>query len=165
MKVFSSDYINKLVIEARNNQRLRKNRNIHSSFDEPCQRLFNAIEPDSYIRPHRHLDRDELLIAIQGLMAVIRFEDDGDIRGVELIGPGFIDHNISIGVEIFPGEWHTVLSLECGSVLLEVKEGPFNPNQPKEHAKWAPCEGSESAKDYQTYLIRKIHDMKIVNGY
>ena len=54
MKVFSSQYLDDLTSAAENNPRKRQHRNIHQDYSEYCQRLFNAIEPDSYIRPHRH---------------------------------------------------------------------------------------------------------------
>ncbi|NTU50093.1 MAG: cupin fold metalloprotein, WbuC family, partial [Desulfobulbaceae bacterium] len=53
MKVFSADYLDHLTLEAETGIRLRQHRNIHTDYQEPCQRLFNAIETHSYIRPHR----------------------------------------------------------------------------------------------------------------
>jgi cupin fold WbuC family metalloprotein len=62
MIVFGSEYLDELSGLAKVSPRLRQHRNIHTSYDDPCQRLFNAIEPESYIRPHRHAadPRDEL---------------------------------------------------------------------------------------------------------
>lgn len=79
MKVFSADYLNKLTAQAQDNLRKRQHCNIHESYADPCQRLFNAIEPDSYIPPHRHATdpKDELLIAVRGSMAMVTFDEQG----------------------------------------------------------------------------------------
>ena len=43
-----------LGAEARQHARRRMNRNLHR-MEEPIHRLLNAMEPDSYVAPHRHL--------------------------------------------------------------------------------------------------------------
>ena len=75
MKIFNSEYLDALSGQAKENPRQRQHRNIHQSYKDASQRLFNAIEPGSYIRPHKHAadPRDELLIAVRGLMALVTF--------------------------------------------------------------------------------------------
>jgi cupin fold WbuC family metalloprotein len=150
MKIFNAKFLDNLSSDARVTPRKRMSENIHGSYLEPCQRLFNAIEPDSYIRPHRHsIDRrDELLIAVRGLMVLILFDDVGNL--VRVVSFGSEKHRLalSFGVEVPSSAWHTVISLSPGSVLLEVKAGPFDPERPKEKAPWAPEEGSSAAVEY-----------------
>lgn len=69
MKVFSRQYFEDLLNTASQSQRLRVNANIYHSYADLCQKLFNAIKVNSFIRSHRHsLDpKDECLIAIKGL--------------------------------------------------------------------------------------------------
>ena len=155
---FDSDYFNGLISSAKSNTRRRKNHNIHSSYNEPCQRLFNAIEPDSYIRPHRHSQdkKGELLIAIKGLMALLTFNDNGVIENVFHFGSEKFGINMASGVEVPSSLWHTVVALEPGSVLLEVKAGPFDISQSKELAVWAPEEASPEADLYLEGLLQKI---------
>ncbi len=88
MKQFSPDYLSDLTEQAKTNDKLRQHRNVHQSFQDPCQRLFNAIEPGSYIRPQRHASdpREELLVAIRGLMALITFDDSGPVTNVQRLG-------------------------------------------------------------------------------
>ena len=71
MKIFDANFLNVLTSEAQVNPRKRQYRNIHKSYNDPSQQLFNAIELGSYIRPHRHAmnPRDKLLVAICGSMA------------------------------------------------------------------------------------------------
>ncbi|MGV1045278.1 WbuC family cupin fold metalloprotein [Limnohabitans sp.] len=158
MKVFSADYLNDLTAQAQGNLRKRKHRNIHESYADPCQRLFNAIEPGSYIRPHRHAadPRDELLIAVRGSMALVTFDEQGVVTGVVRFGVDRNGEGFAVGAEVPANTWHTVIASEPGCVLLEVKAGPFDPNQPKDLAPWAPDEGSAAAAEYLAKLIESV---------
>ena len=150
MKVFDNHYFDDLISKAQVNPRLRQHGNIHQSYQDACQRLFNAIEPDSYIRPHRHTadPRDELLIAIRGVMALVTFDDQGTVTGILRFGSEKYAGIVSAGAEVPASTWHTVIAVEPDCVLLEVKAGPFDPKQPKDLAPWAPEEGSAMAQDY-----------------
>lgn len=158
MQIYTSDYLMKLSDLAEGNKRRRQHQNIHTDFDEPCQRLFNAIEPGSYIRPHRHLTvpREELLVAIRGLMALVNFDDAGQVQRIVRFGSEKYGADLAVGVEVAPDSWHTVLALVPGSVLLEVKAGPFDPLQPKDWAVWAPAEGSSEAQIYIAQLQQSV---------
>ena len=159
MKIYDSEYLEDLSEQAKNNLRLRQHRNIHTSYQEPCQRLFNAIEPGSYIRPHRHASdpREELLIAVRGLMILVTFNDQGNVKSFLQFGSEKYGRNVAIGVEVPANIWHTVIALEPGSVLLEVKAGPFDKLKPKNLAPWAPEEGSLSTRQYLANLILMIN--------
>jgi cupin fold WbuC family metalloprotein len=150
MKVFDTNYFENLTNQAKGGLRRRQHRNIHESYRDPCQRLFNAIEPGSYIRPHKHAadPRDELLIAIRGAMALVTFNDEGAVQGVLRLAADGHGGDAVVGTEVPANVWHTVVALESGSVLLEVKAGPFDPNQPKDLAAWAPVEGTQKALTY-----------------
>lgn len=158
MKVFSADYLNQLTDDAKGNLRKRQHRNIHQSYVDPCQRLFNAIEPGSYIHPHRHAadPRDELLIAIRGLMALVTFDDQGAVIGVVHFGANSNGVGLTVGTEVPASTWHTVIALEPSCILLEVKAGPFDPNQPKDLALLAPDEGSVTATEYLKKLTEGV---------
>jgi cupin fold WbuC family metalloprotein len=146
--------LDKVVQEARVNGRKRKHHNFHSSYDEPVQRLLNAIEPESYIRPHMHRNPDklEIFFVLKGRLLVIEFNDDGRIRDHALLDATSSRH----GVEIYPGNYHTVISLETGTVAYEVKNGPFDPGSDKNFAPWAPEEGSPEATSYMNKLVAEI---------
>ena len=150
MKAFDAQYLNDLTGRANNSPRLRQHRNIHQSYEDACQRLFNAIETGSYIRPHRHVSesREELLVAIRGLMALITFDDQGSVTGILRFGSEKHGSDLAAGAEVASSTWHTVIALEAGCILLEVKAGPFDPNQPNDLAPWGPEEGSALAQSY-----------------
>lgn len=161
IKYFSKEMLRDLVISGKNLPRKRIHYNLHKDYDEPCQRLFNAVGIDSYIPPHKHsIDSgDECLIAIMGLFAIIHFDDSGKIAGSTKFGSeAYLAAGMSeaIGAEVPANTWHTVLALTDSAVLLEVKRGPFDPSHPKELAPWAPLEGSAQASAYLQALKRTI---------
>jgi cupin fold WbuC family metalloprotein len=155
MKVFGEEYLTSLTALAQISPRKRQHCNIHESYSDPCQRLFNAIELNSYIRPHRHATdpRDELLIAVRGSMLLVTFDEHGMTNEFLRFGDRKNSQNFAVGVEVSAVTWHTVVALEPSSVLLEVKAGPFDASQPKDLAPWAPDEGTSAAQAYLAELI------------
>jgi cupin fold WbuC family metalloprotein len=122
--------------------------------EETVQRMINAVEPDSYVRPHRHADPDkvEVFLALRGSAVVCAFDETG--RLIEHVpiragGPCF-------GVEIPPRVWHSLLALEQGTVLYEMVEGPFQPETHKDHAPWAPPEGTPEGCAYHRELRSQL---------
>jgi len=159
MKIFDAQYLDGLTVQAKVSPRLRQHRNVHQSYQEASQRLFNAIEPGSYIRPHRHASdpRDELLVAVRGVMAMVTFDDQGAVTNVLLFGTERHGDEMAVGAEVSSSMWHTVIALEPDCVLLEVKAGPFDPTQPKDLAPWAPEEGCDAASVYLARLLERVN--------
>lgn len=141
--VFGVVDLDALAAEARALPRRRKNRNFHHEAAHPAQRLLNAVEPDSYVRPHRHRhpDQAETLVALRGAFGLVWFADDGTVAGTAVLGSG----GAAIGVDIPPGTYHTLIALEAGSVFFEAKAGPYVAATDKEFAPWAPAEGTTAA--------------------
>lgn len=135
-----------LVESARQAPRRRVHRNFHPDDVYPAHRLMIAIEPDSYVPPHRHLSpaKDETLLVLRGSLGVMFFEPDGTVaRKVVLRAGGEV-----LGVDIPHGVFHTVFALEPGTVIFEAKAGPYVPITADERATWAPLEGSAEAQSY-----------------
>lgn len=154
MKVISREHLDQLTDSARTNERLRRNLNLHDSYDEPCQRLFNAIEPGTYIRPHRHTTppKSETFVVIRGGLVLVVFDDRGaPVRCVELHAAGD-----SLAADLLPGVWHMVISLEPGTVFFEAKPGPYAPLSDKDFAPWAPPEGSPGAAGYLQEVLAVV---------
>lgn len=146
--VVSPQILRRLSADACASARKRMNLNLHASYDEPCQRFFNAMEPDSYLRPHRSLavPKRKLLVGIRGSFSLLLFECGGRVADVVTFCGGVATGNAA--VEVPAGVWNTVLASEPGSILLEVKAGPFEPATVAEFAPWAPAEGDPQARGY-----------------
>ena len=156
MNIFTTTFFDDLLFAAKTSNRLRASTNIHQSFQDPCQKLFNAINVNSYICPHRHsLDpKSECLIAVKGLFALIVFSEEGVVQAITPFGSEKYTEILLIpaGVELPAGIWHTVISLVEGAILFEAKAGPFDPTVAKEFPSWAPEEGSDLAQKYLVNL-------------
>jgi cupin fold WbuC family metalloprotein len=150
MKIIDRQLLDQLSAQATENPRLRKNFNIHPADDCCCHRLFNAIEPASYIRPHRHLDpaKDETFVIIRGRLGVVQFDEHGTVEGKVLLAAG---GEVS-AVDIPNGAFHTAVSLEEGTIFFEAKAGPYHPLSVEEKAHWAPEEGTANAAAYRESL-------------
>lgn len=140
LKVIESADLACLSGKAVASPRGRANFNLHPELADPIQRFLNAIEPGSYVRPHRHAfaeGRWELFVILSGAVAVLVFDDEARvIDRVELDTAGGV-----LAVEIPPGVWHALVALKPGSVMFEFKPGPYSPLSDKDFAIWAPAEG------------------------
>lgn len=156
VKVISQELFNTVAKEAEISVRRRKNYNFHDDYSDPINRMLNALEPDSYCQPHKHEDPDkrEVFLVLQGRFAVFFFDDSGNIT--KTIKLSAKDGNY--GVDIAPGVWHTLVSLESNSVAYEIKDGPYEKPKDKNFATWAPKENDPKAKDYLAHLKKQVKD-------
>lgn len=124
MQLITSDLLDDLSEKARLNERLRINFNFHSSLDDKCQRLLNAMEPGTLMPIHRH-QVAEMYIVLRGSLEVLFFNDEKQVIDKETITP-----NEGIyGVQIPQNTWHSLNVKEHGTVIFEVKEGPYIPHE------------------------------------
>ncbi|MCE1181288.1 MAG: WbuC family cupin fold metalloprotein [Rhodocyclales bacterium] len=146
MKIIDTHTLNTLSTKAKSSLRLRANLNWHPELADPVQRLLNAIEPGSYVRPHRHLSPEskwELFVVLAGALLVLILDDAGKVLArIELAAAG--DNK---AVEIPAGAWHTVVATQPGTVLFEFKQGPFTPLSDGDFASWAPAEGEQGVAE------------------
>lgn len=146
--------LDRVVTEAKESPRKRKNYNFHTDYSDPINRMINAIEPFSYIQPHKHEnpDKREVFIVLKGKIAAIFFDDAGEITEHVILDP----ETGNYGVEIPAGTWHTIISLESGTVVYEVKDGPYQPMDDKNFAAWAPRETDESTEEYLNDICSRL---------
>lgn len=149
-QIINRELFARVSAEARAAPRRRKNFNFHADEADACHRLLNAMEPDSYIPPHRHLEasKDESIIALAGRIGVVFFDREGNVTGTASLAPG----GEAVGVNIPHGVFHSVVALEPGGVFFEAKAGPYRALEPAEKASWAPAEGEPGAAAYLEFL-------------
>lgn len=103
--------------------RLRMNYNLHESFEDFVQRMFNALEPGTIVPIARHPYSSETLIMLRGKLRVLIYDDNKNIIEDVVIAP----NSENIGYHIPKGIWHKVESLEHGTICFETREGPYVP--------------------------------------
>lgn len=143
--------LDEVTHRARNSDRGRKNHNFHPSDDAPAHRLLNAMEPGSYLQPHRHLDpsKDETFVVLRGAFGVVLFDEAGNVSRTSLLRAD----GETLGINIPSGTFHSLVCFEPGSVFFEAKAGPYLPLTPEEKAPWAPGEGDAGAPAYLEKLF------------
>lgn len=153
MKRIHREIMDQLSARAAASDRKRAVHRLHEQDADPIQRMLNAIEPGSYVQPHKHQDPDkrELFFCLRGKMAVVIFHENGGINEVCLLAPDSEDY----AVEVPPRTYHSIISLEKGSVSFEVKDGPWSPADDKDFAPWAPAEGNPEAGHYLEKLRKE----------
>nr|WP_256467817.1 WbuC family cupin fold metalloprotein [Yersinia ruckeri] len=110
---------------AANSERKRAHLLLHDSHQEKVQRLLIAMVQGSYVDPHYHElpHQWELFVVLQGEVRVSLYDKDGPVVSVRDYGP---TQTVAI-MELEPGEIHSVECISDCALLLEVKEGPFDP--------------------------------------
>ncbi len=121
--------LDKLTAEAKASPRLRMNLDLRDSADDQSQRMLNAIEPDSVIPIHRHQKTSETVVCLRGRLIEEYYDDLERIctEAIELSPNGPV-----VALNIPAGQWHTVRALEPGTIILEVKDGPYEPLSSKD---------------------------------
>jgi len=121
MKIIDENLLDTVTGQAKGSARLRMNYNFHESLDAKAQRLLNALEPGTVLPVHRHLHTAETYIVLRGSIRVLFYNNEK-----ELINSGELNPlKAKFGVDIPAGQWHTLEVLESGTVIFEVKEGPY----------------------------------------
>ena len=115
-----------LTEQAKASPRLRMNMDLRNSDADQSQRMLNAIEPGSVLPIHRHQLTSETVVCLRGKL-MWEFYDELEricTERIELSPNGQV-----VALNVPAGQWHTVRALESGSVILEMKEGAYEPLQ------------------------------------
>jgi len=157
LKVVSEKLLNELSEKAKNSSRKRMNHNFHDDLADPINRMLNALEPETYLQPHKHEnpDKREVFVLIRGSFVVIFFDETGNPTNFVLLNR----EKGNYAVEIPVGAWHTVIALEAGSVFYEVKDGPYLPINDKNFASWAPKESDKGCGEYLSKLTDQFYNL------
>ena len=99
------------------------NLDLRNSEADTSQRMLNAIEPESVVPVHRHQTTSETMVVLRGRVVEEYYSSEGElVETYELVA--------AQAVNIPAGQWHTLRSLESGSVIIEMKDGPYEPISP-----------------------------------
>lgn len=112
-----------LSAQAKVSPRLRMNLDLRNSAEDSSQRMLNAIEPDSEVPVHRHRNTSETMVVLRGSVVEDYYDDSCScVASYELSAGGPV-----CAMNIPAGQWHTLRALESGTVILEMKDGAYEP--------------------------------------
>ena len=125
--------LDKLTAQAKESPRLRMNLDLRNSDADSSQRMLNAIEPGSVVPIHRHRKTSETVVVLRGRVVEEYYDDAGVLVESVLLGDCHVadaprnDVPIACALNISAGQWHALRALESGTVILEMKDGAYEP--------------------------------------
>lgn len=127
--IINQAILDKLTEEAKASPRLRMNLDLRNGEDDQSQRMLNAIEPGSPLPIHRHQKTSETVMCLRGRLVEEYYDELERIctERIELSPNGPV-----VALNIPAGQWHTVKALESGTVILEMKNGAYEPLGPED---------------------------------
>lgn len=121
--VIDNKILDDLSAQAKANPRLRQAMDLRNSPEDLSQRMLNALESGTIMPIHRHLGSSETCVCIRGHFEELFYDEDGNLTHTIDMVPGGVVLNIE------KGQWHSLRCLESGTVLLEAKDGKYEPLQ------------------------------------
>lgn len=119
--IIDNKILDELTERAKASPRLRCNLDLRNTEDDQSQRMLNAIEPGTGMPIHQHLASSETCLCVRGHFVEYFYDDNGNVTDTIDMLPGGTIINIPIG------QWHSLKSLESGTILLEAKNGVYEP--------------------------------------
>jgi len=155
----NDELLENVSTKAKKSQRKRKNHNFHENASDTLQRMLNAIEPETYVCPHKHENPDkiEVFILLKGKALVVEFDNFGNISDFVVLS----HQSGNFAVEIKPKIYHSIISLETETVVYELKNGPYNVEDDKYFADWAPREGDFNCSDFNKKTVNKCLEKSV----
>ena len=125
----TQELLDSLTEQAKASPRLRMNLDLRNSNSDGSQRMLNAIEPGSVVPIHRHRNTSETVVCLRGRIVEEYYDELGRMCTDSII---LSPNSQTVALNIPAGQWHTVRSLESGTVIMEVKDGAFEPPRPED---------------------------------
>ena len=128
--------LDKLTAQAQASPRLRMNQDLRNSEGDSSQRMLNAIEPGSVVPIHRHQKTSETVVVLRGRVVEEYYDDAGVLVESFVLGDCHVadalrnDVPMVYALNIPAGQWHTLRALVSGTVILEMKDGAYEPISP-----------------------------------
>ena len=126
--IIDKTLLDDLTAEAKASPRLRMNRDLRNCPSDQSQRMLNAIEPGSELPVHRHRFSSETVVVLRGHLRETFYDPGKRVTAVyDLIAGSDV-----VALDIPLGQWHTAEAMESGTVILEMKDGPYRPTRPED---------------------------------
>ena len=131
--IIDNTLLDKLTAQAKESPRLRMNMDLRNSAADSSQRMLNAIEPGSVVPIHRHQKTSETVVVLRGRVVEEYYDDAGVLVESFVLGDCHVadaprnDVPMACALNIPAGQWHTLRALENGTVILEMKDGTYEP--------------------------------------
>lgn len=119
--IIDTRILDELTEKAKASPRLRMNYDLRNSSEDQSQRMLNALEPGTVMPIHRHVNTSETIVCIRGHFEEYFYDESGNLTDTIDMVPGGVVLNVEAG------QWHSLRCLESGTILLEAKDGKYEP--------------------------------------
>lgn len=117
-----------LITQAQKSPRLRMNLDLRNGPEDGSQRMLNALEPGTQLPIHRHRGSSETVVILRGRATQYFYDDAGRVTETVTMAPG----SECVGMSVEKGRWHKLVCHESGTVILECKDGAYEPTGPED---------------------------------
>ena len=134
--------LDNLTAQAKASPRLRMNMDLRDSAEDQSQRMLNALEPGTVLPIHRHRKTSETVAILRGRAVQYLYDDEGREIGSVLLAPcgagchvaGAPRNDVQAvpAMQVEMGQWHRLEALESGTVIVEFKNGAYEPIGPED---------------------------------
>ncbi len=147
--------LDEMALKSRVAKRGRAHYTFHKSDEDTLQRMLNAMQPGTYLQPHKHEnpDKREVFLVLTGKFLVVEFDENGKITDHMILDAKSNQYAAEIAERVY----HTVICLEPDSIAYELKDGPYNPIDDKNFASWAPKEGEEGCATFIDKILNELN--------
>lgn len=122
MKI-DNTFLDALTEKAKASPRFRMHYDLRDTTEDPCMRMLNALEPETVVPIHRHSETSEDVICIRGCVEEVLYDAEGKEVERYRLEPG----TECMACHIPMNQYHTCISLKSGSVIVEFKNGKYDP--------------------------------------
>ena len=123
--IISQTLLDILSAQAKESPRLRMNLDLRNSPEDRSQRMLNALEPGTVLPIHRHRQSSEAVAVLRGRVKWLYYDDQGRLTDTFVVEAG----GAICGLCVPKGQWHSLECMASGSVILETKDGAWEPMQ------------------------------------
>jgi len=156
ISVVDAKEVEGLLEVARSSPERRATLTLYRTQSETLHRQINVILPETYLRPHKHINpQTETFVPLGGIAELVTFSDEGEILQKVLVG-----REVVPVAEVEANTWYTLVALSP-FLVLEIKANPTGYDKEKKEkdevfAPWAPEEGMKEADIYFENLRQKL---------
>ena len=99
------------------------NLDLRDSAEDTSQGMLNALEPGTVLPIHRHRTTSETVAILRGRAVQYLYDEQGNEVGSVLLEAG----GEIPAMQVEMGQWHSLECQESGTVILEMKDGAYEP--------------------------------------
>ena len=159
---FGYDELGKLVEKAKKSTRKRARICIHNNNESTLHEMFIAKLNNTYVRPHKNLNKSKSFQLLEGEMDLVIFDNFGNIK--DLIKMSSHGQDSVFFYRLTITCFHSLIIKTDYAIFKETITGPFN-NSDTIYAEWAPLEDDKhKVKIYMNRIVKDINTFLKVSG-